>query len=95
MYSVIYLSLGIVFLLKRSRYYCYLKKYEDFEILKCLTCKMKLFIALTKTVSFTFNIFFITVIIILITHRHTPHSEVYDLSPSGTLVSGAGLRVDE
>ena len=66
MYSVIYISLGIMFLLKRSRCYCYLKKYENFKILKCLTCKMKLFIALTKTVSFTFNLFFITVIIIII-----------------------------
>ena len=66
MYSVIYPSLGIVFLLKRSRCYCYLKKYENFKILKCLTSKMKLFIALTKTVSFTFNLFFITVIIIII-----------------------------
>ena len=66
MYSIIYLSLGIVLLLKRSRWYCYLKKYENFKILKCLTCKMKLFIALTKTVSFTFNLCFITVIIIII-----------------------------
>ena len=68
MYSVIYLALGIVFLSKRSRYYCYLKKYQNFKISKCLTCKMKLLIiiALTKTVSFTFNLFFITVIIIVI-----------------------------
>ena len=66
MYSVIYLSLGIVILLKRSRCYCYFKKYENFKILKGLTCKMKLFIALAKTVSFTFNLFFITVIIIII-----------------------------
>ena len=65
MYSVC-LSLRIVFLLKRSRYYCYLKKYENFKIWKCLTCKMKLFIALTKIASFTFNLFVITVIIIII-----------------------------
>ena len=66
MYSVIYLSLGIVFFLKWSRWYCYLKKYENFKILKCLTCKMKLFISITKIVSFTFNLFFIPVIIIII-----------------------------